>query len=266
MEATFESVVNVSDSAGRLRVFDVHAGQYDTVAESALGCELRDRVHSVIDEVITPQDRVLDLGCGTGLDAAWLATRVASVRAIDASPRMVELARQRCAEFSNVIVEQGNASSYAADSVDVVVANFGVVNCVGPLHEFGDRLATMLKPGGHAVVVTMSPWCPIELAVGALSANKALVRRRRGVADPGYRDLDIHYASARTLATSFKPNLVPVRRESVGLVLPPFEQRSWVEGRPRLLRALAAIDRGVGPFGAFLGWGDHHIASFRRPS
>jgi SAM-dependent methyltransferase len=39
--------------------------------------------------------RVLDAGCGPGLYAEWLAQRGAFVVAIDAVPRMVELARER---------------------------------------------------------------------------------------------------------------------------------------------------------------------------
>jgi hypothetical protein len=48
------------------------------------------------------------------------------------------------------------------------------------------------------------------------------------------------------------------------LVLPPFEQRRWVEHRPKLRAALASLDHRLGSLGAKAGVGDHHIAVFKR--
>ena len=45
-----------------------------------------------------PSWSVLDVGCGSGTMAVPLARRVASVTALDFSPRMIELLRRRCAE------------------------------------------------------------------------------------------------------------------------------------------------------------------------
>jgi len=39
--------------------------------------------------------RVLDAGCGPGVYSEWLADRGAKVVALDVSPRMAEIARQR---------------------------------------------------------------------------------------------------------------------------------------------------------------------------
>ena len=58
------------------------------------------------------------------------------------------------------------------------------------------------------------------------------------------------------------PELVEAR--ALGLVLPTFEQRAALEHRPRALAALARLDRRTGSLGHRLGWGDHHIAVFRK--
>ena len=46
--------------------------------------------------------RVLDAGCGPGAYAEWLVEHGAEVFAIDASPKMVELARRRLGEKAEV--------------------------------------------------------------------------------------------------------------------------------------------------------------------
>lgn len=253
------------------RVFDRHAAGYDDIAESALGRALRARVRRIVEPLIDPTATVIDIGCGTGLDAAWLAPRVHKVLAVDRSPAMVERARRRCADLANVVVglvDAGDESLAAIGEqhapVELILANFGVVNCVDDPDLLGAQLAAFLAPGGRMVAVSMTRWCPIELLIGAATANRDLLRRRSGQAD--YDGLPVRYESARSLASHFAPSLTIERAEALGTFLPPFEQRRQVQNRPRLLGALATADRLASGIGARLGIGDHHIAVFRRPS
>lgn len=252
--------------------FDAQADRYDQVAESALGRALRARVHELLAGHIAPGDTVVDLGCGSGIDAAWLAPQVGSVQAFDASAEMVALTRRRCASYANVTVEQRDVASVTLDEpVDFALANFGVVNCVGNLETFGTRLHGMIKPGGQAIIVTMAKWCPLELAIGVATANKQLATRRRqpGAAvlsgsETGYSGLEIRYASGRDLARAFGSRFELAHAESLGTALPPFEQRHWVENRPRLLASLVKLDRRFSSVAARIGVGDHHLAVLRR--
>lgn len=251
-----------------LDVFDAHAAGYDAVAESDLGVALRRRVHEVLDPLIGPGVRVIDLGCGTGLDAHHLATLGAEVRASDASAEMVAIARRRCAAHPLVTVVQADAADVDLGDAwaDVVLANFGVPNCVGDLTAFGARLFRAIRPGGHAVMTTMARWCPIELAIGIASLDRDLLRRRSPGSGAGhsYEELDVRYHSATAMAAELGPAFRLMSAGGLGVVLPPFEQRSWVENRPGLLGALDKVDRAVAAAAARVGIGDHHIAVFER--
>ncbi|MFN8472662.1 MAG: class I SAM-dependent methyltransferase [Anaerolineae bacterium] len=78
--------------------FDAAAATYDaTFTETRLGRWLRDAVHAHLAALFPPGSRVLELGCGTGEDAVWLAQQEVNVVATDASTRMVEIARQKAA-------------------------------------------------------------------------------------------------------------------------------------------------------------------------
>ena len=247
--------------------FDPHAQGYDDVAQSRLGIELRRRVHDVLEALVDAEHVVVDAGCGTGIDAAWLADRAGRVLAFDPAAGMVAQARARCAGAPNVSVEQGDlASIEPATPVDLLLANFGVVNCVPDMTMLRDTLATIVRPGGHAVLVTMGRLCPTELAVAVATANRSLLARRRGGSTEAaeYGGMHVRYASPTDLAPALAPDFHMTYAESLGSVLPPFEQRSWVEDRPRLLASLASLDRRLGRVGAKLGVGDHHITVFRR--
>ena len=247
--------------------FGAHAAGYDQIAESALGRELRSRVHDVLNRYIAPGELVVDLGCGSGIDAAWLAPQVGSVLGFDAAAEMVALAIERTESFDNVSITQADAASVALDEpADVVLANFGVINCLGDLESVREHLRDLVRPGGHIVAVTMTKWCPIELGVGLIGRNPSLLRRRttRATPDANYPALQVHYGSARDLGRALAPGLEVIHAESLGVILPPFEQRSWVEHRPRLRDTLAVMDRRVASAAAKLGVGDHHIVVLQR--
>lgn len=241
--------------------FDAYAATYDDVAESALGQTLRGRVHRVLADRVRPADRVLDIGCGTGIDAAWLAARGASVAGIDESSEMIDVARRRCRDLANVelrtanINDRGSLDFIETGSANVVLANFGVVNCVPDLPGLARQLQRILVPAGIAVLVPMGRRCPIELLVAVAGGNRRLLQRRsKG---------SLQYPSVDDLSSQLSPHLVLDHAEALGSVLPPFEQRSWVEHRPRLLAALARCDASIGKTAAHFDLGDHVITVFR---
>jgi SAM-dependent methyltransferase len=75
--------------------FDAIAETYDqNFVDSLIGGAQREAVWSVLDRLFRPGQRVLEINCGTGVDAIRLAGRGVSVLACDASSRMIEVARR----------------------------------------------------------------------------------------------------------------------------------------------------------------------------
>jgi ubiquinone/menaquinone biosynthesis C-methylase UbiE len=98
--------------------------------------------------------RMLDLGCGTGFHLPRWAATAAGVLGVEPHPRLVSLARARCAGLSNVSVRQGTAQRIPLpDScVDIVQARWAYF--FGPGCEPGlGELDRVLAPGGAAFVV-----------------------------------------------------------------------------------------------------------------
>jgi magnesium-protoporphyrin O-methyltransferase len=106
--------------------------------------------------------RVLDAGCGTGMASIELARRGAEVVAIDLSPTLVAVARDRAAQSSlrgRVDFRSGDMLNPALGTFDHVIAMDSLIH-----YEMPDALAvlTRLAPRVRASIVwTFAPRTPL---------------------------------------------------------------------------------------------------------
>jgi malonyl-CoA O-methyltransferase len=101
---------------------------------------------------------VLDLGCGTGRHALWLAGAGATVTAVDFSERMMEKARAKPgAEKIRFLVHDLHAKLPFADGAFDLVVSGLVLEHLRDFGVFFGEARRVLKPGGHAVVSGMHP-------------------------------------------------------------------------------------------------------------
>lgn len=106
---------------------------------------------AAFDDVgIGPGVRLLDIGCGAGLAAALAAARGASVCGLDATPQMIEIARERVpdAEFA-----QGDMESlpYPDDVFDVVTGFNSFQYAANPRNALVEA-RRVCRPGGSIVI------------------------------------------------------------------------------------------------------------------
>jgi ubiquinone/menaquinone biosynthesis C-methylase UbiE len=99
--------------------------------------------------------RVLDLACGPGIVTVALAERAAEVVAFDATPEMLNRARDRCekAGLSNVRFEQGDAEAlpFGDGAFDGIVTRLAIHHFEHPDRVIGEMFRT-LGPGGTMVI------------------------------------------------------------------------------------------------------------------
>jgi ubiquinone/menaquinone biosynthesis C-methylase UbiE len=103
---------------------------------------------------LTPQDRVLELGCGTGSTALLLAPDVQQITAIDISSAMLAIARQK-AESSgvkNISFELG-AEVPKQGQYDVVMG-YSLFHLVPDMEQRFAQINALLPKGGYFITKT----------------------------------------------------------------------------------------------------------------
>lgn len=123
-----------------------------------------------------PGERVLDIGCGTGHQAAALAALGAEVVGIDSDAAMLDLARAEHPEvrFEQVDAQDADALVAAAGgAVDAVLSN-AALHWMPRQDDFIGGIARVLRPGGR-LVVEMGGHGNVARTTEAIRAGRAAV-------------------------------------------------------------------------------------------
>ncbi len=257
--------------------FDTVARDYDTAfTDTPLGRRQRDIVRRYVGGLVRPGCRVLELNCGTGADAVWLAGLGAEVVATDISPEMIRVAREKAlhagcsGSISHYVmsIEEFTAGSVPVEGrFDLVFSNFDGLNCVADPGGMPQALRRLLRPGGDAVLVFMNPVCAVEILYLLLrgrwgSAFQRLRRDGLPVHIGGGYMLRTYFHSIRGMKKTFSGGFVLRRVEAVGLSSPPTFMRGVFEKMERLFRALYPLEDALSAMSPFNRVGDHVMMHF----
>lgn len=262
--------------------FDAVAASYDSVfTRTPLGSWLRSRVWAQLEGAFAPGMRVLELGCGTGEDALWLARRGVRVLATDSSPEMLEIARRKAAgDVAGRLVSFAmlnlNAPQLPQESPPVVdgppfdgaLSNFGGLNCAQDRHGVARFLSRLVRSGGRVALVVMGPWCPWEVAWYSLQGDWRKATRRWGLrgieAEVAGRLVRVWYPSPARLRRDFVPWFRGRGIVGVGAIVPPPHLRGLVEVRPWLFGRLQEAEGRLAAVWPFTILNDHYLLELER--
>lgn len=277
--------------------FDAVAADYDrSFTTTPLAQALRAQVWARLGAHFRSGDHVLELNCGTGADAVWLAQRGVRVTATDLSTAMLDVTGRKAltcgvselietrrldlaapAEWNSAAGKRSRleadltyqpADSSAGGQFDGAFSNFGGLNCVEDLQLLAAWLADVIKPRGALILVPLNRWCAWEIGWHVLHGQPRTAFRRlqRGGVQAiiGSGTLRVWYPSLATLRRVFAPQFQLQRVSGLGVCLPPSYLEPAVQRRPALFRRLRRIDQATHQHWPFKRLADHLILEFER--
>lgn len=255
--------------------FDAVAEQYDEAfTNSLIGRAQREAVWRRLDCCFRSGQRILELNCGTGVDALHLAERGVAVLACDAAPKMIEVARSKRVPMAGRVEFRVLETERIGDledrgPFDGAFSNFAGLNCVEDLGSVARKLVRLLAPGATVLLCMAGRAVAWEMIwyLGHGQAGKALRRFHRdggtGRVAEGVT-VRVWYPSASHMARMFAPEFHLRRWWGIGVTVPPSYLEPLARRYPGALRTLTRIDRVLSAWPVFRGLADHALLEFQR--
>jgi len=267
-------VISAADLEQTQAAFDSVAADYDGPrGNNALIQRMRDTMWRELERHFERSARLIDLGCGTGIDAAHLAHSGRTVVATDWSPAMVERTRQRAADAG--LADRIDARCVGAHELqrldgvfDGAYSNFGPLNCAPDLPAVAAECARLLRRDGRLVFSVIGRLCPWELGHYALRGRfrRAAVRAARGATAVGMNGHTIWtwYYLPREFYRAFAAHFDLDSYRALSLCLPPPYLVDHYRRHPRWGERLGRLDDRIGGWPLLRDMGDHFLIVMRK--
>ena len=256
--------------------FDSVAKEYDgTLGNNALVQRIRTLTMDEVKRNLSPASQLLDLGCGTGLDAESLALSGYHVTAMDWSIEMVRRTKDRIVKSNlqeRVEVKHlgfHQLGERQPDFFDGVYSDLGALNCAENMDELAVSLASILKFQGKLIASIIGRVCPWEWLLYSSKGQwkRAGLRSRREMVPVPLngRTVWTRYFSPHEFASVFARvgfKLVSVR--ALSLFVPPPYMIGFAERHPAMIDFLQSMDDSIGGWPLFRNWGDHFLIVMQK--
>jgi SAM-dependent methyltransferase len=256
-------------------VFDRLAASYDhDFTQSLIGRAQRAEVWKVMRRTFRNSDSVLELNCGTGEDAFFLAAQGTSVFSCDASQQMILCAEHRLEQqqpplpivFCHLSTER-IAELNPPTPFDGVFSNFSGLNCVADLAPLAAALAKLTTPGSPLLLCLSTRFCLTEILYYMLRGQPRKALRRctgRTQASLDGAPLTVYYPTLSQLRHSFAPHFRLLSVRGVGVAIPPSYLERWARRHPRTFHLLCRLEALVASLPLLRSTGDHLLLQLER--
>jgi ubiquinone/menaquinone biosynthesis C-methylase UbiE len=253
--------------------FDGISERFDHDLENDITRRIRERIYENIESLVEPGSSILDINCGTGIDAINLDRRGFRVTGIDLSPKMIKQAHGKVVRDERLDVRFltgsfDRVSEIVEGPFDLALSNFGGLNCSDQLSDVAKELSRVILPSGFFVGIVMprfSLWESISYAMRG-EWNESLRRSRKETQATGFRGKTflVHYHAPSSFMRAFEPWFVMKRLVGISVFSPTPQSTSFVRAHPHLAHRLDKVDKLLGGFPVIRSIGDHYMIVLQR--
>jgi ubiquinone/menaquinone biosynthesis C-methylase UbiE len=255
------------------QAFSKQSAIFDTLyKENKLSEYLRSSVRKEVLAQLKPNSNILELNCGTGMDAMYFAEKGHTVLATDNALGMLEQLDKKINEKDmKVNINTLHCSFHDLYKIknknfDHIVSNFGGLNCTDNLKDVLQQLSPLLNKNGKVTLVIMPKICPWELVMIFKGKFKTAFRRFK-------KHTPAHIEGVHFLCYYYNPNYIinTLKKEfrvltlkGIFITVPPEFYANFVERYPKLFSTLSKIDKAICKYFPFTYICDHYIITLQK--
>lgn len=240
--------------------------------ENKLSQYLRNEFRQEVLRHLKPHSSILELNCGTGLDAMYFASQGHSVLATDNAPGMLKQLDQKLQErHLQDRVSTQRCSFHDIDTIrhasfDHIISNFGGLNCTGDLRDVLSKLAPLLSAHGKVTLMIMPVISPWELLMALKGKFRTAFRRLKKSAPAHIEGVHFscYYYNPGYVINALKKEFDVITLKGVCITVPPEFYQGFVERYPKWFARLKKIDAAIGDHFPFNRCCDHYLITLQK--
>ena len=233
---------------------------------------MRKRVQDHVLKIVKPNSKMLELNCGTGIDAVFFAQRGFHIHATDNAEGMLNELNKKIntLQLQNHIstekISFNQLEKLSGKKYDHVFSNFGGLNCADDLAAVIKKIIPLMNENAIATLVIMPKICPWEIALLFKGNFKIAFRRfkKNGVASHLEGEhFKTYYYSPKFIKQAFGTSFEPVALFGLGSFCPPPYMEKFPAKFPKTFNKLLRMDARYSHNVPFRNWADHFVISLR---
>lgn len=253
--------------------FDNSAIAYDvTFTHTNIGKMQREQAYLQLSKHLIGIQDILEINCGTGEDAIWLAKQNFKVTATDISPKMIEIAKSK-ETFHNLKFVLADiktiATTFEGIKFDLIFSNFGGLNCLSKLEleNFFENISSLLYKKGKLVLVIMPKDALWEQLYFLIKAQFYSVFRRKKnmvLADVDGEKVPTYYYNPKDIVNLAQNDFELVAQKPIGFFVPPSYLEPFFKNKKGLLQFLYGLEKRVSNYSFLSKYADHYIITLEK--
>lgn len=251
--------------------FDNAAEKYDTnFTHTEIGTLQRNLVYENLQKQLKNVSTILEINCGTGEDAIWLAQQNFDVTATDISEKMIAVAQSK-ANLKNLTfkVLDINNINQETQKFDLLFSNFGGLNCLtyAELQHFFESAKNIISEKGKINLVIMPKntiWEQIYFSLKFDFKNAFRRKKEFALANVEGEKVATYYYNPKVIVHLCQATFEIIDVKPIGFFVPPSYLEPFFKNKKVFLKGLNFLENRVKNWSFLSKYADHYIITLQK--
>ncbi|WNM19368.1 class I SAM-dependent methyltransferase [Flavobacterium capsici] len=250
--------------------FDKAASNYDeTFTNSEIGKIQRHLVYTELSKHLNSIQNILEINCGTGEDAIWLAKQNFNVTATDISPKMIEIAKSKANLNFKTADINSITKTFEGETFDLIFSNFGGLNCLSKseFENFFANISSILSEKGKMVLVIMPKntiWEQFYFLIKLQFSSIFRRKKEKVIANVDGENVATYYYNPKDIVNLAKQDFDLIKYKLIGFFVPPSYLEAFFKNKKWLLHFFNKMENRIKNWSFLSKYADHYIITLQK--